>query len=94
MVTSHATGLDGLALAGPPFSGDRKGLLGGFLSEVKVTEEADQGGEDTAPLVAEDALDQDRGSTIGRTSTDPPSRTAGMRSAMPSAASTSATSNR
>jgi hypothetical protein len=30
--------------------------LGGLLGEVEVAEEADQVGEDTAPLVAEDLL--------------------------------------
>ena len=83
-----------LAVARPPFGRDRKRLLGGLLGEIEVTEEADQRGEDSSPLVAEDALDQGRGSTIGRTSTEPPRRTAGMRSATLSAASTSATSNR
>jgi hypothetical protein len=41
----------------PALGGDRKRLLGGFLGEVKVAEEADQGGEDPAPLVAEDPLE-------------------------------------
>jgi len=38
-------------------SGYGKGLLGGFLGEVDVVDEADQAGEDTAPLVAEDLLE-------------------------------------
>jgi hypothetical protein len=45
-------------LAGPPLGRDRKGLLGGLLSEVDVAEEADQGREDPAPLALEDLLDQ------------------------------------
>jgi len=31
--------------------------LGGFLGEVEIAEEADQGGEDAAPLVAKDLLE-------------------------------------
>jgi hypothetical protein len=37
--------------------GDRERFLGGFLGEVEVAEEADQAGEDAAPLVAEDLLE-------------------------------------
>ena len=59
----------------PALTGDCEGGLGGFLGEVEVAEEADEGGEDAAPLVAEDALDQR--STTGRTSIAPPSRAAG-----------------
>jgi hypothetical protein len=44
-------------VARPARSGYGKGLLGGFLGEVDVAEEADQAGEDTAPLVAEDLLE-------------------------------------
>jgi hypothetical protein len=44
----------GLALTGPPLGGDGEGLLSGFLGELEVAEEADQGGEDSSPLVAED----------------------------------------
>jgi hypothetical protein len=47
----------GHPLAGPALGGDRKRLLGGFLGEVEVAEEADQAGEDTSPLVAEDLLE-------------------------------------
>jgi hypothetical protein len=46
------------AHARPPLGRDRKGLLGGLLSEVDVAEEADEGREDTAPLALEDLLDQ------------------------------------
>jgi hypothetical protein len=45
-------------LTGPPLGRDRKRLLGGFLGEVDVAEEADQGREDPAPLALEDLLDQ------------------------------------
>jgi hypothetical protein len=48
----------GRAVAGPALGGGREGLLGGFLGEVEVAEEADQDGEDAAPLVAEDLLEQ------------------------------------
>jgi hypothetical protein len=84
-------------LAGPPLGRDRKGLLGGLLSEVDVAEEADQGREDPAPLALEDLLDQCAVSmaisTSGRTSTAPPSRTAGIRWANSSAVSRSDASN-
>ena len=48
----------GRPLAGPPLGRDRKRLLGGLLGEIDVTEEADQGREDPAPLALEDLLDQ------------------------------------
>jgi hypothetical protein len=44
-------------LARPALGRDRERLLGGFLGEVEVAEEADQAGEDTSPLVAEDLLE-------------------------------------
>ena len=47
----------GGAVAWPALGGDRERLLRGFLGEVEVAEEADQGGEDTAPLFAEDPLE-------------------------------------
>jgi hypothetical protein len=47
----------GRAITRPPLGGDRECLLGGFLGEVEVAEEADQCREDPAPLVAEDLLD-------------------------------------
>jgi hypothetical protein len=47
----------GRPVAGPALGGDRERLLGGFLGEVEVAEEADQAGEDAAPLVAEDLLE-------------------------------------
>ncbi len=82
-----------LAVARPPLSRNRERVRGGLLGEVKVTEEAYEGREDSAPFFAEDPLDQRQASTTGRTSTDPPRRTAGMRSAIPSAVSTLSTSN-
>ena len=50
VVTSHAPGLLGTSVARPALRGDREGLLRGFLGEVEVAEEADQGGEDASPL--------------------------------------------
>jgi hypothetical protein len=47
----------GRPVAGPALGGDRECLLGGFFGEVEVAEEADQGGEDAAPLVAEDLIE-------------------------------------
>src|SRR5581483_8854376 len=84
------------AVARPPFGGDRERLLGGRLGEVEVAEEADQGGEDAAQLVAEGLLEgQARSiSTTGRTSTLPPRRAAGIRAATSRAASRSSTSIR
>jgi hypothetical protein len=35
----------------------RERFLGGLLGQVEVAEEADQGGEDAPPLVAEDLRD-------------------------------------
>ena len=46
VVTSQARGLAGVPVAGPALGGDRERLLGGFLGEVEVAEEADQAGED------------------------------------------------
>jgi hypothetical protein len=51
-------GIVGNALARPALGGDRERLLGGILGEIEVTEEADQGSEDAAPLIAEDPFDQ------------------------------------
>ena len=55
------------AVARPALGGDRERLLGGLLGEVEVAEEADQGGEDAAPLLAEDLLES-APLTTGRTS--------------------------
>ena len=57
-------------------------LLDGFLGEVEVAEEADRGGQHPAPLLAKDLLEQRYCSTTGRTSTDPPSRAAGIAEAI------------
>ena len=86
----------GRPLAGPPLGGDGERLLRGLLGEVDVAEEADQGGEDPPPVALEDLLDQwavSPVSTSGRTSTAPPSRTAGIRWANASAASRSDSSS-
>jgi hypothetical protein len=84
-------------VTGPPLGRDREGLLRGFLGEIDVTEEADQGRQDAAPLAAEDLLDQKPSSvgisTKGRTSTAPPSRTAGIRWTNSNASSRSAASS-
>ena len=57
VVTSQARGIVGRAGRRPPLRGDRERLLGGFLGEVEVAEEADQGGEDASPLVAKDLVE-------------------------------------
>jgi len=85
------------SVAGPPRGRDRERLLGGILGEIDVTEEADQGRQDAAPLAPEDLLDQcavsPGTSTSGRTSTAPPSRTAGIRCATSNASSKLGASN-
>ena len=65
----------------PALGGDRERLRGGFLGEVEIAEEADQGGQDPPPLLAEDPIQQRYRSTTGRTSTAPPNRAAGIRAA-------------
>jgi hypothetical protein len=82
------------AVPGPPLGRERERLLRGFLGAIEVPEEADQAGEDAAPLVAEDLLEQRYLSTSGRTSTAPPIRAAGIRAAIASALSRSSTSTR
>jgi hypothetical protein len=71
------------SVTGPPLRRDGEGLLRRFLGEIDVTEEADQGSQDAAPLAPENILDQKASSigrsTKGRTSTAPPSRIAGIR---------------
>jgi hypothetical protein len=47
----------GSPVARPALGGDRERLLRGFLGEVEVAEEADEGGENAAPLVAEGVLE-------------------------------------
>ena len=71
-------GVGGEAVARPALGGNGEGLLGGFLGEVEVAEEADQGGDHAAPLVAERLLEDGYHSMIGRTSMAPPSRAAGI----------------
>jgi hypothetical protein len=44
-------------VAGPALRGRRERLLGGFVGEIEVAEEADQRREDAPPLLAEDLLD-------------------------------------
>ena len=53
--------------------GDSERLLGGFLGQVKVAEEADQGGQDAAPFLAEDVIEcRYQYTSEGRISTAPP----------------------
>ena len=92
VVTSHAAGLVGNAVAGPAFGGDRERLLRGFLGELEVAEEADQRSEDAPPLLAEDLLENRYRSTSGRISIAPPIRAAGIRDATSIAASRSSPS--
>lgn len=76
----------------PPLGGDRARLLAGLLGEVELAEEPSQVSEHPPPLLSEDLLEQRYRSTIGRTSTDPPSRTDGIRAANATARSRSGTS--
>jgi hypothetical protein len=46
------------AIARPALCGDGERFLGGLLGYVEVTEKADQEGNDTTPLFAEDLLEQ------------------------------------
>ena len=57
VVTSQARGARGHAVARPALGGDRERLLRGLLGEVEVAEEADEGSQDAAPLVAEGLLE-------------------------------------
>jgi hypothetical protein len=84
----------GNTISWPSLRSDRERLLRGFLGEVEVAEEADQRSEDPPPLIAEDPFEDRYHSTIGRTSTAPPSRAAGTRAAISIAASRSSASNR
>jgi hypothetical protein len=45
------------SLPGPALGGDRERLLSGLLGQLEAAEEADQAGEDAAPFVAEDLLE-------------------------------------
>ena len=84
----------GRAVARPALGGDRERLLRGLLGEVEVAEEADQRGEDAAPLLAEDLLEDRYRSTSGRISIAPPMRAAGILAASSIAASRSSASKK
>jgi hypothetical protein len=63
----------GDAVARPSVGGHGERVLGGFLGEVEVAEEADQGGQDAAPFLAEDLVERGYQYTSeGRISTAPP----------------------
>ena len=57
VVEQPCAGVRGRTGARPALGGDRERLLRGLLGEVEVAEEADQRGDDAAPLVAEDLLE-------------------------------------
>jgi hypothetical protein len=46
-----------LAVVGPALRCNRERLLGGFLGEVEIAEEANQCRDDAAPLLPEDLLE-------------------------------------
>ena len=60
--------------ASQEFGSDGERLLRGFLGEVEVAEEADQGGQDAAPFRAEDLFERCyfQYTSEGRISTAPP----------------------
>ncbi len=95
VLTSHVPGFVGTPSRGHRSTRRRRPRLCGFLGEIDVAEEADQGREHVAPTLAEDLLERRLvyHSTIGRTSTAPPSRAAGTRDASSIAASRSSASN-
>jgi hypothetical protein len=76
----------------PAGGGDRERLLRGLLGELEVAEDADQGGHDAPPLVAEGLLERCYHSAIGRTSMAPPMLAAGIFAASSIAASRSSAS--
>jgi hypothetical protein len=47
------------SILGPALRRDRERLLSGLLGELEAAEEADQAGEDAAPFVAEDLVEDD-----------------------------------
>jgi hypothetical protein len=56
VVISHAAGLAGVPSPGQRAAAIAKASWAASLAEVEVAEEADQRGEDTPPLLAEDLL--------------------------------------
>ena len=92
VVTSQARGLAGTPSRGQRSAAIAEPLLGGFLGEVEVAEEADQGREDASPLLTEGLLEHY--SASGRTSIAPPIEAAGMREASSIAASRSSASRK
>src|SRR5258708_170282 len=61
------------AVSGPAIGGDGERLLRGFLGQVKVAEETDQGGQDAGPFFAEDLVEgRYQYTSEGRISTAPP----------------------
>src|SRR5918999_5288612 len=82
-------------VAWPALGRERECLLGRFLRAIEVAELADERREDAAPLIVEDLVEQRAyRSTIGRTSTAPPIRAAGMRAARAVASSRLSASSR
>jgi hypothetical protein len=50
-------GAGGDAVSRPALGRDREGLLSGLLGELEAAEEADQVGEDSAPFVSKDLVE-------------------------------------
>jgi hypothetical protein len=66
------------SVARPALECGRDRVLKGVLCELEVAEDADQGCENAAPLLAEDGFDRNQCSTTGLTSIVPPVRAAGI----------------
>src|SRR5262249_17790647 len=66
------------SLARPAFDGGGERVLEGVLGKLEVAEDADQGREDAAPLLADDLFELCQCSTTGRTSIAPPVRATGI----------------
>jgi len=66
------------SVARPALECGRDRVLKGVLCELEVAEDADQGCENAAPLLAEDGFDGIQCSTTGLTSIVPPVRAAGI----------------
>jgi hypothetical protein len=79
-------------LARPSLGCNRERFLRGFLGQIEIAGEADQGGENIPPVLTEDPLEDRYRSTTGRTSIAPPKRAAGTRAASSIAASRSSAS--
>ena len=87
-------GVVGRAVSWPALDGGRERVLEGVLGQLEIAEDADQGREDAAPLLADDSFELCQCSTTGRTSMAPPVRATGILAATSIASSRSSASIR